>query len=142
MSRLRNWKKECGTAMVEFAVVLPIFLFVAWCIIDFGRAFYTQNSLATAVREGARYAAVLDDPNATASVTAIKAKVTNSFNAFGGPGIPAAKILISANAKTAGTVTITVDRYQWLTTTPINIFPGGLKEMTKAATFRMEREPT
>ena len=53
---------ERSQSMVEFVLVVPIFLVLVFGIIDFGRAFYTVHDLAAATREGARYAAVLDDP--------------------------------------------------------------------------------
>ncbi len=136
----RRLKGERGTAMVEFAVVLPIFLFVIWCVVDFARAFYTQNSLATAVREGARYAAVTDDPGSAATLTAVRGRVNQAFNAFGGAAIPSASI--SVDATVPPNVTVQVTNYQWLTTTPINIFAGGQVLMTKKATFRWERDGT
>ena len=136
----RRWRSERGTAMVEFAVVLPIFLFVIWCIVDFARAFYTQNSLASAVREGARYAAVRAVPSDDQA--AIKARVTQSFNAFGGPPIAAGLISVLDSSTSAGNVTVTVTNYEWRTTTPINIFTDGKVLMTKSAKFRWEREGT
>ncbi len=137
----RRWRSERGTAMVEFAVVLPIFLFVIWCIVDFARAFYTQNSLASAVREGARYAAVTGSPGSSATLTGVRTRVAQSFNAFGGSPIPSASITV-VNDSAIGKVSVKVTNYQWQTTTPINIFTGGQVLMTKTATFRWEREDT
>lgn len=51
-------KREDGQAMVEFALILPIFLLILCGIIDFGWLFYNQLSLNNACREGARYAVV------------------------------------------------------------------------------------
>ena len=51
-------KGEDGQAMVEFALILPIFLLILCGIIDFGWLFYNQLSLNNACREGARYAFV------------------------------------------------------------------------------------
>ena len=47
-----------GQALVEFALILPIFLIMLMTVIDVGRAIWAQNSLASAAREGARYAIV------------------------------------------------------------------------------------
>jgi Flp pilus assembly protein TadG len=47
-----------GQALVEFALVLPIFLIMLMAVVDIGRAIWAQNSLAAAAREGARYAIV------------------------------------------------------------------------------------
>lgn len=54
----KKLKNEKGQAMVEFALVLPILLFVVCGIIDFGWLFFNQLSLDNACREGARYAAI------------------------------------------------------------------------------------
>jgi Flp pilus assembly protein TadG len=47
-----------GQAMVEFALVAPMFLLLLFSIIDFGRAVYYIQALNNAAREGARYAIV------------------------------------------------------------------------------------
>lgn len=138
----RRWKSQRGTAMVEFAIVLPIFLFIVWCVVDFARAYYTQNSLASAVREGARYAAVRDLRGTKAERDAIvaetKSVVTKSFNAFGGAPIPPDSIKVDTASMPE--ITVKVSNYEWLTTTPISIFAGGKVSMTRKATFRWERD--
>jgi Flp pilus assembly protein TadG len=47
-----------GQALVEFALVLPIFLLLLFGLIDVGRLVYTWNALNQAAREGARYGSV------------------------------------------------------------------------------------
>ena len=44
--------------MVEFALVIPIFLLLLVAIFDLGRAVFAYNTLTNAAREGARLAAV------------------------------------------------------------------------------------
>lgn len=51
-------RREDGQAMLEFALVLPIFLLILCGIIDFGWLFYNQLALNNICREGARYAVV------------------------------------------------------------------------------------
>jgi hypothetical protein len=51
-------KKSAGQALVEFALVLPVFLVIFFGTIDGGRLVYTLNQLSQAAREGARVAAV------------------------------------------------------------------------------------
>jgi len=51
-------RSERGTALIEFALVLPFLLVLTLTVIDFTRAFYTKNMLHTAVREGVRLLAV------------------------------------------------------------------------------------
>ena len=47
-----------GQTLVEFALVLPIFVLIVVGIFDAGRAVYTNSVLSQAAREGARLAAV------------------------------------------------------------------------------------
>lgn len=47
-----------GQALLEFALVFPIFMLVLFGIIDVGRYVYVNNSLNEASREGARYGSV------------------------------------------------------------------------------------
>ncbi len=51
-------RREDGQAMLEFALILPIFLLILCGIIDFGWLFYNQLALNNICREGARYAVV------------------------------------------------------------------------------------
>jgi Flp pilus assembly protein TadG len=54
-----------GTAMVEMALVMPILLFLALGIIDFGRAINYWNDVNQIAADGARYAAVNNNPGTT-----------------------------------------------------------------------------
>lgn len=56
-------RNEDGQAMLEFALVLPIFLLILCGIIDFGWLFYNQLALNNICREGARYAVVNTAPD-------------------------------------------------------------------------------
>ncbi len=47
-----------GQSLVEFALVIPIFLLIMVAIFDLGRAVFAYNSVTNAAREGARFAAV------------------------------------------------------------------------------------
>jgi len=48
--------KEKGAALVEFALVAPLFFLVLFAIIEFGYLYWANLSMQHAVREGARYA--------------------------------------------------------------------------------------
>jgi Flp pilus assembly protein TadG len=45
--------------MVEFAIVLPIFLLILCAILDFGVVLYSQMTVINAAREGARAATLM-----------------------------------------------------------------------------------
>ena len=51
-------KREDGQALVEFALVIPIFLLVLFAIVDFGMAFHAWITVTNSAREGARIGSV------------------------------------------------------------------------------------
>jgi hypothetical protein len=51
-------KEQSAQALVEFALVMPIFLLLVTGIFDTARAVWQENTLAYAAREGTRYAIV------------------------------------------------------------------------------------
>lgn len=65
--RLR--RTSSGQALVEFALIIPIFMLVTVGIFEGGRAIYTYNALSNAVNEGLREAIV------NQNTTAITAEV-------------------------------------------------------------------
>jgi Flp pilus assembly protein TadG len=76
-------RSERGQAMVEFALVLPVLMFILLAIIQFGIAYNDYVTLTDAVRTGARQAAVdrqLPDPvaDATARVRSAAADLDQS----------------------------------------------------------------
>src|SRR5262245_4417951 len=73
-SRHPRRRAERGTALIEFALVLPFLLVLSLLVIDFSRAFYAKNTLHQAVREGARLLAVsqlADSSSTTGRVTQV-----------------------------------------------------------------------
>ena len=54
----RGRKAQRGTALIEFALVLPMLLIMTVAAVDFGRAFFVKNVVAQAAREGVRLRAV------------------------------------------------------------------------------------
>ena len=62
MSARRPRRRERrGQSLVEFALVLPLFLLLFMVVMDLGTAVFTYNSLTNAAREGARLAIVNQD---------------------------------------------------------------------------------
>jgi Flp pilus assembly protein TadG len=66
-----------GAALVETAIVLPIFFMVVLGIIEFGRAFMVAQLLNNAAREGTRIAIMAGSTNSEVE-TAVKGFVTGS----------------------------------------------------------------
>jgi Flp pilus assembly protein TadG len=54
-------RNDRGQALVEFALITPIFLALVLLVVDFGFAMDRRLTLQHAVREGARYAALSID---------------------------------------------------------------------------------
>lgn len=54
-----------GAAAIEFALVLPILVFVLGGIVDFSRAFFELQTMVNAASEAARMAIVSSDTNVT-----------------------------------------------------------------------------
>jgi Flp pilus assembly protein TadG len=115
----RSDQRRNGQALVEFALVIPIFILVLFGLIDMGRAVYANHTLAQATREAARLAATqaywVGNPSAEttcntaagpvcpADVAALKANVDAAANrmAVGLGALPPAQIFIQCNASTS-----------------------------------------
>jgi Flp pilus assembly protein TadG len=54
-------QRRRGQALVEFALIIPLFLLLLVGIFDLGRAVFAYNTLTNAAREGARLAIVNQD---------------------------------------------------------------------------------
>jgi hypothetical protein len=140
--RLGFVRDEAGAAIIEFALVAPLLLTLVWGIIETGRAFYTLNSLASAVRDGARYGAAcnLGSPGqslvilGTTCETAIKDLVVTAFQPLGPP-----LTLANVTPSVIGGNRIQVEAsYAYQPITPI---AGWQITIRRAAIFRYERLP-
>ena len=77
MSRLFPHRRSArGQALVEFALVLPIFAILLFGIIDFGRYVFTANALNNSAREGARFASVSVFPSECSGLTRVACATT------------------------------------------------------------------
>ncbi len=114
--------RKQGQALVEFAIVLPLFLLLVLLIFDLGRAVYFYSAIHNAVREGARYGIVDQNVSRIQAVTREKA-VGLEIN-------PVVNI-------TSDTVVVTVN-YQFSTVTPLLdrvIGSGGLTLHSQATMY-------
>lgn len=55
---MRTRRAEAGQALVEFSLAIMVFLVIIIGVIEVGRAVWSYNTLASAAREGSRYAMV------------------------------------------------------------------------------------
>jgi len=85
--------------LVEFALVLPLFLLLLVGIVEFGRAWMTRNILAGASREAVRIAAVRGDP---ASARSRADAILSSA------GISGATVSVSDDGAPFGTCSVTI----------------------------------
>ena len=60
-TRTASSRRTRGQALVEFALVIPLFLLMLVALFDLGRAVFAYNTLTNAAREGARLAIVNQD---------------------------------------------------------------------------------
>jgi Flp pilus assembly pilin Flp len=76
-------RQERGAAAAEFAILLPIFVVILFAVISFGLALTRLVTYVSAAREGARYAAVHCEPEASECTLAmLQDRVTNAANGF------------------------------------------------------------
>lgn len=61
-------QQDAGTSAVEVALILPIFLLLLLCAIDFGQAIVRYNAASEAARDGARVGMVQVTPNPTVTL--------------------------------------------------------------------------
>jgi Flp pilus assembly protein TadG len=83
------FKSEKGQSLVEFALVLPVFVVILFGIMEFGRLWEISNLLTSAAREGARVAAV-SEPNiekarAAAQTVLSAGRITTATITVSGP---------------------------------------------------------
>lgn len=103
-----------GTAMVEFAIVAPLLLFLILATFEFGRMISQYNTLTKAVRDGARYAAstaaggTTGVVNITSSIqsTVRNLVVTGTANGSGGPLLPGTAPAVSVTDGGNGYVSV------------------------------------
>lgn len=143
---VRRWRHrvgdETGAAIIEFALVVPLLLILVWGIIETGRAFYTISSLASAVRDGARYGATcnLGPPGGTLTIAGtqceqdIRAMVVNAFQPL---GLPIAQANVTPSVVGGNRIRVEAE-YAYQPITPVADWRLTIR---RAAVFRYERLP-
>ncbi len=137
-------RRRRGQSLVEFALILPIFLLGVFAIIDGGRLVFENSTLSQAAREGARQASVeaswLGSADASCNTTGgpvcpstfdtMKSHVVSAANRMTAPfgAISSAKVFISCDSATPPNGT-------WTTSTCASPTTGNLVSVRVAATF-------
>jgi Flp pilus assembly protein TadG len=136
-------RKRRGAAVVEFAVVAPLFFLLVFGMIEFGRMIMVQQVLTNASREGARRA-VLDGATALGVKQAVIDNMGDAQlmidvdNVDISPSDPS-----TAAYGTAISVTVHVpfSQVSWLPASMMKFFlPSGQTDVTLTATTVMRRE--
>lgn len=127
-------KQRRGAAVVEFAVVAPLFIMLVFGMIEYGRMVMVQQLIVNAAREGARLG-VLDG--------ATTADVTSAVNGYlNNASISGATVTVSPSppssagygAPVSVTVSIPFSQVSWL---PSPMYLGG-KTLTTTTVMRRE----
>jgi len=120
-------KSQKGQSLVEFALVLPVFILIFFGIMEVSRLWETANVLTSAAREGARAAAVT-----APDVNRVQIAAQNILSAA---NISNATITVSG-PNTSDEVIVTVSIYY----TPItgSIIPGiGIFSISRTTTMHL-----
>jgi Flp pilus assembly protein TadG len=85
----RSWTADRarGQALVEFALVFPLFVLLLFGLVDLGRLAYINNAIAEAAREGARWGTVQGRSISAADRTNIAAKTKTLMAAVPNPTV-------------------------------------------------------
>lgn len=125
-------KKKRGQAMVEFALVLPIFLLLLTGILEFGLFFNSYIDISFSSREGARIAA-LDTNSTTATITSsVKATL---------PSSTAVEVTVTPSPPrvTGSPVAVTVStQHSFITPLIASMFPSNPYTITSTTSMRSE----
>jgi Flp pilus assembly protein TadG len=138
-ARRRDRRRSRGQSLVEFALVIPVFLMVAFATVDFGMAFDASISISNAAREGAR--AGVTTPTAAAVSARVKqvagrlndSNLTIAVSCTTAAGAACAGGL--AGATTWTTIVVTVG-YRYPLITPIAF--GTVIPLSSTAQMRVE----
>jgi Flp pilus assembly protein TadG len=148
-SRERNGRRgarELGQAMVEFALIAPLFLLIVVGIIQFGIALNYWLDLQKLSGQGARWAAVNRVPGCTNTTTLCNNPSLQQYVArqkVSGGNCPTVAISFPAPSGTGGT-NVVGDPVKVTASTPFKILPVlklGTLNLTADATMRMEQLP-
>lgn len=133
-----------GQALVEFALIVPILLFLLVIAIDFGRLFFSYIQINNAAREGA--AAGMSAPTGLVAITARAQQETNAQAQRGESpitvttscvdqaGVPIACSLATGGAGSGNRITVNVNEPFTFLTPLIGGFFGGSLQMNASAT--------
>lgn len=81
---MKRWiQADTGQDLLEYALVLPIFLLLVLGVIEFGLLFYEYNTVTNAAREGARAGVVMESPGCSRTCLANRVQTAAHATAVG-----------------------------------------------------------
>lgn len=131
----RALRRIDGSAMVEFALILPFLLIIIWGIVDISRVFEAVNVVTAAVVDGARAAAVVSPSDTGAAAVAnIQNFVETDLVALGAPQPITVQVSVVWDAPEDSVTAV----YTFQPLTPLI----GSFQFTRTAAFRWEQAAT
>jgi Flp pilus assembly protein TadG len=107
-------RREDGQALVEFALIVPIFLLLVFAVIEFGQAWNVYQSINSAAGIGAR-TAVLANP--TVTLDTVAARINVNLHAAGIDTAAAIKTVAGFKGTSGSPATVTISypyQLHWL----------------------------
>ena len=136
-------RERCGNSTVEFALVLPLYLLLTFAVLDFGRLFWTQETLSYALREAGRYAVTGQHQTYGTSTVSRVQSIINVAQQYAA-GIPLTGITVSSGGVTnfaggpGATVVVSLTTGVKLLTPIGAYFPNNTYTFTTSVGFRNE----
>lgn len=124
----QNMQLESGQALVEFALVVSVLVFILMGVFDLGRGVYAYNVTASAAREGAHYGIL--KPN---DKTGIQNKARANTPGLDPSGITVPLPVCTPDCSPGSKISVTVT-YHF---TPITLFFAAL-DVTGRSTMTIE----
>jgi Flp pilus assembly protein TadG len=139
-----------GEELVEFAMVLPLFLLLMFAVIDMGRYYFVRETLENAVRQAGRYAITGAHTNNLTRVLSIDLVASNSAAGLDTTAINISSAAVGSSIWSNNWAGAPGDNVKISLTTTIGFFtpgiaryfvPSGSNTFTVAVTFRNENFP-
>lgn len=112
---------NCGAILAETAIVLPMMLLLLAAAAEFGRLYYTYNTLSKATRVSARYISsrcLFSDNITEAENLAVYGNTAGTGTAIL-PNLTTANVVVNPTSGTPETITVSIDNYTYQPLLPL-----------------------
>ena len=129
-----------GQGLVEFAIVLPVFLLILGGVIQAGFLLWGSNTLNQVVRDTGRFAATLDC--STSAENSAEAQFATLLAGTGGPwSSPTVSVTYTDACPTDNTEVVWVDVTATVDAPVFFVWVPGDGQLTSSTRFRVEPQP-